>query len=100
MLAAQMHASGFGFEDAMSMFEAAYAVEVLSQHNGNQCAAAGDMGIHRNTMARIIARGQRWVEVWRLNEGKIPHRVLDEIGQALATESLCDDMMTSEKRRA
>jgi len=35
-----------------------YLEEVLVTHRGNQCAAATVLGLHRNTVGRLISRSQ------------------------------------------
>ena len=50
-----MHSSGIRYEDAVREFKRQYLREVLLAHRGNQCKAAEEMGIHRNTMSRTMA---------------------------------------------
>jgi DNA-binding protein Fis len=48
-LVTQMHSSGISYEEAVRDFKKQYLREVLVAHRGNQCKAAEEMGMHRNT---------------------------------------------------
>jgi DNA-binding NtrC family response regulator len=54
-LVMQMHSSGVRYEDAVREFKRQYLREVLIAHRGNQCKAAGELGMHRNTLSRAMA---------------------------------------------
>ncbi len=54
-LVTQMHSSGIRYEDAVREFKKQYLREVLMAHRGNQCKAAEELGIHRNTLSRTMA---------------------------------------------
>lgn len=54
-LVTQMHSTGIRFEDAVRQFKRQYLIEVLTAHRGNQCKAADELGMHRNTLSRIMA---------------------------------------------
>lgn len=54
-LVTQMHSSGIRYEDAVREFKKQYLREVLVANRGNQCKAADELGIHRNTLSRIMA---------------------------------------------
>ena len=54
-LVTQMHSSGICYEAAVREFKKQYLREVLVAHKGNQCKAAEEMGIHRNTLSRTMA---------------------------------------------
>ncbi len=54
-LVAQMHSSGIRYDDAVREFKRHYLREVLVAHRGNQCKAAEDLGMHRNTLSRAMA---------------------------------------------
>jgi Fis family transcriptional regulator len=54
-LVIQMHSSGVGYDDAVREFKRQYLREVLSAHRGNQCKAAEELGMHRNTLSRAMA---------------------------------------------
>jgi DNA-binding NtrC family response regulator len=50
-----MHSSGIRYEEAVREFKRQYLRQVLLAHRGNQCKAAEEMGIHRNTLSRTMA---------------------------------------------
>lgn len=54
-LVTQMHSSGVGYEEAVREFKRQYLREVLVAHRGNQCKAADELGMHRNTLSRAMA---------------------------------------------
>ncbi|HEV2275170.1 MAG TPA: helix-turn-helix domain-containing protein [Acidobacteriaceae bacterium] len=53
-LVTQMHASGITYSEAVREFKKRFILEVLSLHRGNQCKAAAELGMHRNTLRRTI----------------------------------------------
>jgi DNA-binding NtrC family response regulator len=50
-----MHSSGIRYNDAVCEFKRRYLREVLVAHKGNQCKAAEELGMHRNTLSRTMA---------------------------------------------
>jgi DNA-binding NtrC family response regulator len=50
-----MHSSGIRYEDAVSEFKRTFLREVLIANRGNQCKAAEELGMHRNTLSRAMA---------------------------------------------
>ena len=54
-LVIQMHSSGVSYADAVRQFKRRYILEVLAHHKGNQCKAAEELGVHRNTLSRTLA---------------------------------------------
>lgn len=87
-LAVQMQSSAIGYQEAMERFEAAYVGAAVQECEGNQCKAASLLGIHRNTVTRILARSRRWVCVYRLSTGRMwPRQILGESDQAACCES-------------
>src|ERR1700739_3443451 len=54
-LVTQMHSSGIRYEDAVREFKRQYLREVLVANRGNQCKAAEELGMHRNTLSRAMA---------------------------------------------
>ena len=54
-LVTQMHSSGTSYEDAVREFKRQYLREVLLAHKGNQCKAAEELKMHRNTLSRAMA---------------------------------------------
>ncbi len=53
-LVSQMHAGGITYDEAVREFKRRFIVEVLASHRGNQCKAAKELGVHRNTLSRIL----------------------------------------------
>ncbi len=51
----QMHSAGISYTDAVKQFKRRFILEVLSHHKGNQCKAAEELGMHRNTLSRTLA---------------------------------------------
>ena len=54
-LITQMHSAGVTYSDAIKQFKRRYILEVLAHHKGNQCKAAEELGMHRNTLSRTLA---------------------------------------------
>jgi len=54
-LVTQMHAGGITYAEAVREFKRRFLMEVLAHHKGNQCKAAKELGMHRNTLSRTIA---------------------------------------------
>lgn len=54
-LVIQMHSAGVSYADAVRQFKRRYILEVLAHHKGNQCKAADELGMHRNTLSRTLA---------------------------------------------
>jgi len=50
-----MHSAGISYADAVRQFKKRYILEVLAHHRGNQCKAATELGMHRNTLSRTLA---------------------------------------------
>lgn len=54
-LVTQMYKSGILYSEAVREFRKRFILTVLEQNNGNQCKAARQLGMHRNTLSRTIA---------------------------------------------
>jgi Fis family transcriptional regulator len=54
-LVTQMHGAGISYTDSVRHFKRRYILEVLARHKGNQCKAATELGMHRNTLSRTLA---------------------------------------------
>ena len=54
-LVTQMHSTGIRYDDAVNAFKRQYLREVLLANRGNQCKAAEELGMHRNTLSRTMA---------------------------------------------
>ena len=55
VLVTQMHSSGLRYDEAVREFKKQYLREVLLANRGNQCKAAEELGIHRNTLSRKMS---------------------------------------------
>jgi Fis family transcriptional regulator len=55
ILVSQMHTNGMDYTEAVRQFKKRYILEVLAHHKGNQCKAADELGMHRNTLSRTLA---------------------------------------------
>src|SRR5450432_1726983 len=54
-LVTRMHTGGITYEEAVREFRKCFILQVLAHHRGNQCKAAKELGMHRNTLSRTIA---------------------------------------------
>lgn len=50
----QMYRSGILYSEAVREFKKRFLQTVLQENNGNQCKAARELGMHRNTLSRTI----------------------------------------------
>jgi DNA-binding NtrC family response regulator len=50
-----MHGSGILYFEAKREFEKRFIIHVLKANKGNQCRAARELGLHRNTLSRNLA---------------------------------------------
>jgi len=53
-LIAQMYKSGILYSEAVREFKKRFIITVLQENHGNQCRAARELGMHRNTLSRTI----------------------------------------------
>ncbi len=53
-LVTQMHTGGITYSEAVREFKKRFILEVLAVHRGNQCKAAKELGMHRNTLSRTL----------------------------------------------
>ena len=54
VLISQMYDSGILYAEAVREFKKTFIAHVLDQHRGNQCKAARQLGMHRNTLSRTL----------------------------------------------
>jgi DNA-binding NtrC family response regulator len=54
-LVTQMHQSGILYSEAVREFKKRFIFSVLQENHGNQCKAARELGMHRNTLSRTIS---------------------------------------------
>lgn len=57
-LVVAMHNGGITYDEAVREFKRRYLINILSLHKGNQCKAAKELGMHRNTLSRTLAELQ------------------------------------------
>src|SRR5689334_19328099 len=72
-LVAQMYSSGILYTESVREFKKRFIMNVLQQNKGNQCKAARELGMHRNTLSRTIAELKLDVRTLR-NGGRRPVR--------------------------
>ncbi len=53
-LVVQMYKSGILYSEAVREFKKRFLLTVLAENHGNQCKAARELGMHRNTLSRTI----------------------------------------------
>ena len=63
----QMHKSGILYSEAVREFKKRFIVTVLQENKGNQCRAARELGMHRNTLSRTVAELK--IDVRQLRDG-------------------------------
>ena len=66
-LVAQMYSSGILYSEAVREFKKRFIMNVLQQNRGNQCKAARELGMHRNTLSRTITELK--LDVRQLRDG-------------------------------
>ena len=64
-LVAQMYSSGILYSEAVREFKKRFIMNVLQQNKGNQCKAARELGMHRNTLSRTISELKLDIRVFR-----------------------------------
>jgi DNA-binding NtrC family response regulator len=67
-----MHQSGILYSEAVREFRKRFILTVLEQNNGNQCKAAKQLGMHRNTLSRTIAELELDVRAVRADSRRPP----------------------------
>ncbi len=50
----QMYKSNILYSEAVREFKKRFILTVLEENKGNQCRAARELGMHRNTLSRTI----------------------------------------------
>ena len=55
-LVLQMYRSGIRYFEAVSEFQRIFLLAVLRERKANQLRAARDLGMHRNTLRRVIRK--------------------------------------------
>jgi len=54
-LVQQMYKSNILYSEAVREFKRRFITTVLEENNGNQCRAARELGMHRNTLSRTVS---------------------------------------------
>jgi Fis family transcriptional regulator, factor for inversion stimulation protein len=65
-LVRQMFSTGILYSEAIREFKKRFILNVLRERRGNQCKAARELGMHRNTLSRTIAELKMQEEVRQL----------------------------------
>ncbi len=71
-LVMEMHGSGISYADAVVEFKRCFIQIALQDHGGSQIAAARSLGMHRNSLARTIAKLRLDVRGFRPASGRPP----------------------------
>ena len=66
-LVMQMYKSGILYSEAVREFKKRFLLTVLQENQGNQCKAARQLGMHRNTLSRTITELK--VDVRQVRDG-------------------------------
>jgi DNA-binding NtrC family response regulator len=72
-LVQQMYKSNILYSEAVREFKKRFIAAVLAENKGNQCRAARQLGMHRNTLSRTISELKIDVREFR-DGGKRPPR--------------------------
>ena len=73
-LVMQMYRGGITYPEAVREFKKAFLLTVLKEHKGNQCKAAVDLRIHRNSLARTLSDLQLDARALRPSSRRPPGR--------------------------
>ena len=63
----EMYMSGILYSEATREFKKRFIMQVIHANRGNQCKAARELGMHRNTLSRTIAELK--LDVRQLRDG-------------------------------
>ncbi len=72
-LVQQMYKSNILYSEAVREFKRRFITTVLEENKGNQCRAARQLGMHRNTLSRTVSELRIDVRQFR-DGGKRPPR--------------------------
>jgi Fis family transcriptional regulator, factor for inversion stimulation protein len=81
-LITQMHSAGIAYNEAVRQFKKRYILEVLAHHRGNQCKAAEELGMHRNTLSRTLTELD--MDTAQIRQGIRRPPASDRIGDRIA----------------
>jgi DNA-binding NtrC family response regulator len=71
-LVVQMYKSGILYGEAVREFKKRFILNVLAENHGNQCKAARELGMHRNTLSRTISELKLDVRALRADTRRPP----------------------------
>jgi Fis family transcriptional regulator len=63
----QMYKSNILYSEAVREFKKRFILTVLEENKGNQCRAARELGMHRNTLSRTLSELK--IDVRQLRDG-------------------------------
>src|SRR6516225_10348488 len=63
----QMYRGGILYSEAVREFKKRFILSVLQENKGNQCRAARELGMHRNTLSRTLSELK--IDVRQLRDG-------------------------------
>ena len=66
-LVQQMYRSNILYSEAVREFKKRFIATVLTENKGNQCRAARQLGMHRNTLSRTI--GELKIDIREFRDG-------------------------------
>jgi Fis family transcriptional regulator, factor for inversion stimulation protein len=66
-LVQQMYKSNILYSEAVREFKRRFITTVLEENKGNQCRAARELGMHRNTLSRTVSELK--IDVRQFREG-------------------------------
>jgi Fis family transcriptional regulator, factor for inversion stimulation protein len=66
-LVLQMYRSNILYSEAVREFKRRFIITVLEENKGNQCRAARQLGMHRNTLSRTL--GELKIDVHGFRDG-------------------------------
>jgi DNA-binding NtrC family response regulator len=66
-LVQQMYKSNILYSEAVREFKKRFIATVLEENKGNQCRAARQLGMHRNTLSRTI--GELKIDIREFRDG-------------------------------
>jgi Fis family transcriptional regulator len=66
-LVQQMYKSNILYSEAVREFKRRFVTTVLEENKGNQCRAARELGMHRNTLSRTVTELK--IDVRQFREG-------------------------------
>ena len=76
----QMYRSNILYSEGVREFKKRFILTVLQENSGNQCRAARELGMHRNTLSRTITELKIDVRQLRGDSGKRPPRSTRQMG--------------------